>query len=522
MSYVGPGSPTTFNGTDPDLGGDSAVINLNQWFQAGDQAYILVASAMVLLMPPGLGLLYSGLARRKSALSMIFACMASFSVMTFQWYFWGYSLAFSPTGTSGYIGDLRHFGLMNTLGAPSPGSPLIPELLYAFYQMMFAATTAAIVVGAIAERGRILPMMVFIFFWATLVYCPIACWGWNTGGWAFNYGVMDYAGGGPVEIGSGMSALAYSMVLGRRQEKMMINFRPHNVSLIMLGTTLLWFGWLGFNGGSAFGANLRAVMACWNSNLTAMFAAMTWVLLDFRLARKWSMVGWCSGAISGLVAATPASGFITPWGSVVLGVVTGIVCNFATKVKYYVKIDDALDVFAEHAVGGMLGLFFNAIFGADYIIGLDGVNTGVLAGGWLNHNYGQMYVQLSYIVAATVYAFVMSALIAYAINYTPGLHLRASEEAELLGMDDDQLGEFAYDYVEVRRDYLAWTPSKKQVPGEDDQTVPTRQRHGILEHGEMLEGRSPDRSSGEEHTGVQGDRHGVMAEKVEHPRANGK
>jgi Amt family ammonium transporter len=197
--------------------------------------------------------------------------------------------------------------------------------------MQFAAVTAAIIIGAIAERGRLLPMMVFIFFWATLVYCPVACWAWNINGWAFKYGVYDYAGGGPVEIVSGMTALAYSMVLGRRQERMMVNFRPHNVSLITLGTTLLWFGWLGFNGGSAFGANLRAVMASWNTNLTAMFGAVTWVLLDFRLAKKWSMVGWCSGAISGLVAATPASGFITPWASVILGIVAGAVANFGTK-----------------------------------------------------------------------------------------------------------------------------------------------------------------------------------------------
>jgi ammonia channel protein AmtB len=198
-------------------------------------------------------------------------------------------------------------------------------------KMQFCAVTGAIVMGAVAERGRMIPAMVFIFIWATLVYCPIACWAWNINGWGYVYGVLDYAGGGPVEIGSGMSALAYSMVLGRRQERMMLNFRPHNVSLILLGTVFLWFGWLGFNGGSSFGANLRATMACWNSNLTAMFAAITWVLLDWRLARKWSMVGWCSGTISGLVAATPASGYLTPWGSIILGIITGGVCNWATK-----------------------------------------------------------------------------------------------------------------------------------------------------------------------------------------------
>jgi len=199
--------------------------------------------------------------------------------------------------------------------------------------MMFCATTAAIVMGAVAERGRLIPAMVFTFVWATLVYCPVACWAWNVNGWAFKYGVLDYAGGGPVEVVSGFSALAYSMILGKRQEKMMLNFRPHNVSLITLGTILLWFGWLGFNGGSSFGANLRAVYACFNSCLTSMVAAATWVLLDFRLARKWSMVGWCSGCISGLVAATPTSGFIPLWASVILGVVTGIVSNFSTKSK---------------------------------------------------------------------------------------------------------------------------------------------------------------------------------------------
>jgi Amt family ammonium transporter len=517
MSYSWVGPPTEFNGTNEFLGGDSDTENLNQWYQSGDQAYIIVASAMVLVMVPGLGFLYSGLARRKSALSLIWACMASSSVITFQWYFWGYSLALSQYGTSGFIGDLSKFGLMKTLGAPSPGSPLIPDLLYAFYQMQFCAVTAAIIVGASAERGRLIPMMVFIFLWATIVYCPVACWVWNVNGWAFKWGVLDYAGGGPVEIVSGMSALAYSMVLGRRQEKMMLNFRPHNVSLITLGTVLLWFGWLGFNGGSAFGANLRATMACWNTNLTAMFAAMTWVALDWRLARKWSMVGWCSGTISGLVAATPASGFLTPWGSVVLGIVTGVVCNFATKVKFWIKIDDALDVFAEHGVAGMVGLLFNGILGASYIVGLDGVNAGVVPGGWLNHNWKQLYIQFAYILACTAYSFVVSAILAYGINFTPGLKLRASEEAELLGMDDDQLGEFAYDYVEVRRDYLAWTPAKDEPSTTEAAGMPQGERHGISEHSQMFEGKEPSESSGEghAHTGIGGDRHGIAAEKAE-------
>lgn len=525
-SYNWLGPPSDFGlATNNDTGGDSRLENVNKWFQSGDQAYIIVASAMVLVMIPGLGFLYSGLARRKSALSLMWACMMAGSVITFQWYFWGFSLTFSATGTSGFIGDLKHFGLMDVLAAPSVGSPLIPNLLYAFYQMQFCGVTAAIVAGAVAERGRLLPFCIWTFFWATLVYNPIACWAWNPNGWAYKYGVLDYAGGGPVEIGSGLSALAYSMVLGKRQEKMMLNFRPHNVSFILLGTVFLWFGWLGFNGGSSFGANLRATMACWNSNLTATFAAFTWVLLDYRLARKWSMVGWCSGTISGLVAATPASGFITPWGSVVLGVTTGVIANFSTKIKYWIRIDDSMDVFAEHGVAGMVGLMFNALFGADYIIGLDGVNTGLQntttgtnAGGWLNHNYRQFYIQLAYVIAATGYSFVVSAILAYAINYIPGLHLRATEEAELLGMDDDQLGEFAYDYVEVRRDYLAWTPASKDQNGVDPE-MPQEHRHGIPEHSAML--KKDEFSNASDHSGAgghgpvaQGDRHGIAAEEA--------
>ncbi|KAB8346223.1 hypothetical protein FH972_023268 [Carpinus fangiana] len=513
MSYTSSGAPAVFNGTDDGQGGNADLTNLNQWYQSGDQAYIIIASAMVLVMVPGLGFLYSGLARRKSALSMVWACLMSMSVITFQWYFWGYSLAFSPSN-NGFIGTLSEFGLMNTLAIPSPGSPLIPTLLYSFYQMQFCAVTAAIVMGAIAERGRLVPAMVFTFFWATIVYCPLACWAWNVNGWGFVWGVADYAGGGPVEIGSGLSALAYSMVLGRRQEKMMLNFRPHNVSLITLGTILLWFGWLGFNGGSAFGANLRAVMACWNSNLTAAFASITWVILDWRLARKWSMVGWCSGAISGLVAATPASGYVTPWGSVILGIVTGIVCNFATKIKYWIRIDDSMDVFAEHGIAGMLGLLANALFGASYIVGLDGVNVGYADIGWIQQNWKQLYIQFAYIVACSAYAFGVSAILAFIINKIPGLKLRVSEEAELLGTDDDQLGEFAYDYVEVRRDYLAWTPASKGASADPD--VAAGDRHGIPAHSQMLEGKEPsDSSSGNYHPVAAGDRHGIAYEKVE-------
>ncbi|ODQ68320.1 ammonium transporter [Nadsonia fulvescens var. elongata DSM 6958] len=452
----------------------------NVWeftYNPAEIGYILISTAMVFIMIPGLGFLYSGLARRKSALSMIWACLMACCVAIFQWYFWGYSLAFSSTATNGFIGNLDNFGLRIILNNDTADSAY-PELLFAGFQGMFAAVTAAIIMGGAAERGRLLPAMIFVFVWLTIVYCPIACWIWGPDGWAgIRWGVLDYAGGGPVEIGSGLGGLGYAFVLGSRKEKLMLNFRPHNVSLVTLGTVLLWFGWLGFNGGSALGANLRAVYAVWNSNICAAFGAMAWCLLDFRLEKKWSTVAVCSGIISGLVAATPASGVIPLWASVILGILAGVVCNFATQVKYLVKIDDSFDTFAEHGVAGIIGLIFNALFGADYIIGLDGVTEH--EGGWLSHNYKQLYKQIAYIAATCGYTFFMTVLICYVINYIPGCQLRSSEEAEFRGMDEDQIGEFAYDYVEVRRDYLAWTPPTANCM---ENTQPDRTTYHVAEN----------------------------------------
>ncbi|ANB11033.1 ammonium permease MEP3 [Sugiyamaella lignohabitans] len=425
--------------------GDSST-NFN--FDTGDVGYLMVSTCMVFIMIPGLGFLYSGLARRKSALSMIWFTLSAGCVGIFQWYFWGYSLTFSPTATNGYIGNLYQFGMRHVLG----GDATYPELLFAGYQGMFQAVTVAIVMGGAAERGRLFPAMVVTFLWATLVYCPLACWAWGPNGWAgAQWGVLDFAGGGPVEIGSGVAGLAYSIALGRRKEQLLLNFRPHNVSLVTLGTVLLWFGWLGFNGGSALGANLRAVYAVWNSNLCAAFGAMAWCLLDFRLEKKWSTVAICSGIISGLVAATPAAGNIPMWASVILGATAGIVCNFSTQIKYLIHADDSMDTFAEHAMAGIIGLLFNGLFAETWIIGLDGVT--VHPGGWMSHNWKQLYKQFAYLCACMGYCFVVTLLICYAVNYIPGCHLRVTEDGERGGIDEDQIGEFAYDYVEIRRNY---------------------------------------------------------------------
>lgn len=428
-------------------------------YDSGDVGYLLVSTCMVMIMIPGLGFLYSGLARRKSALSMIWLCLMAGCVTMFQWYFWGYSLAFSSTATNGYIGNLDSFGFRNVLG----GDATYPEMLFGIYQGMFAAVTVAIVCGGAAERGRLFPQMVFSFVWCTIVYCPLACWAWSGNGWAAKWGVLDYAGGGPVEIGSGVGGFAYALALGRRKEKLLINFRPHNVSLVTLGTVVLWFGWLGFNGGSALGANLRSVYAVWNSCICAAFGAMTWCLLDFRLEKKWSTVAVCSGIISGLVAATPCSGVIPLWGSAVLGIVAGIVCNFSTQIKYLLNVDDSMDTFAEHGMAGIIGLIFNALFGADYVIGLDGVTEH--PGGWVSHNWKQLYKQIAYVAATCGYTFVMTVLICLVLNKIPYCQLRVSEDAEMRGVDEDQIGEFAYDYVEVRRDFLAWTPPSQNLTG---------------------------------------------------------
>ncbi|KIJ38501.1 hypothetical protein M422DRAFT_210942 [Sphaerobolus stellatus SS14] len=456
----------------------------NNLYDRGDVGFIILCGALVSFMIPGVAFLYSGLARRKSALALIWAVCASNAIVIFQWFFWGYSLAFSPTATNGFIGNVEHFGLRGVLAEPSPATTFIPELLYAFFQMEFAAVTTAILMGGVAERGRVLPAMLFTFCWVTIVYCPLACWAWNVNGWANKWGVLDFAGGGPVEIGSGVGGLAYSLVLGRRQEKELLNFRPHNVSFVALGTWVLWLGTCRvFNAGSALGANLRAVVAAWNSFMCAAVAGVTWCLLDFRLEKKWTMVGFCSGTIAGLVAATPSSGMVPIWASLVIGVLTGAVCNYATKLKFFLRVDDALDLFAEHAIGGVVGLLSNALFAEREIVALDGVS--VIAGGWLNQNWKQLYKQFAYILACSAYTFVVTCILAKGIDMIPGLSLRASEYAEELGMDETEIGEFANDYIEIRRDFLDWTaPSngfKDSTGSKPAHAYAAGDRHGMPE-----------------------------------------
>jgi Amt family ammonium transporter len=314
-------------------------------YSPGDIGFVLAMTALVWIMIPGVGFFYGGLLRRKNALSMIYSSMMTLAIVSFQWFFWGFSLAFSDTASK-FIGDLKYFALKGVLETPSVGSARIPSIVFCIYQLMFAAITPMLAIGAFAERAHLGPVMVFVFIWSTLVYDPIACWTWNPNGWSFIMGGLDFAGGSPVHISSGTAALAISIYLGKRRgygtER--LAYKPNNTSYVILGTVLLWFGWFGFNGGSGLSANLRAAQAFIVTNLAASVSGITWMLWDWRIERKWSAVGFCSGAIAGLVAITPASGFVGAPAAVAFGVVAGTLCNWATQIKFVFGFDDALDV----------------------------------------------------------------------------------------------------------------------------------------------------------------------------------
>ncbi|KAN0086300.1 Ammonium transporter AmtB-like domain containing protein [Tylopilus felleus] len=422
-------------------------------YNLGDIAWTLASTALVFIMIPGVGFFYSGLLRRKNALSMIYLSMMTVAVVSFQWFFWGYSLAFSATGGK-FIGNLDNFALRNVSDQPFGGNTRVPILVFCVFQLMFAAITPMIAIGAVAERSRLGPLLVFVFVWSTLVYDPIACWTWNPNGWAFILGGLDFAGGTPVHISSGSAALAISLYLGKRRgygtER--LAYKPNNTTYVILGTVFLWFGWFGFNGGSALSANYRAIEACIVTNLAASVGGLTWMLWDWRLERKWSAVGFCSGAIAGLVAITPGSGYVGTPASVLFGFMAGTVCNFATQLKFIFKYDDTLDIFASHAIGGIVGNLLTGLFAQTSIAGADG--SAPIPGGWLDHNYRQLGIQLADSMSGLSYSFVVTTIILWVMHFIPFLRLRCDEETEIIGVDDAEMGEFAYDYVGIEAELL--------------------------------------------------------------------
>ncbi|KAJ1020149.1 hypothetical protein NDA16_004429 [Ustilago loliicola] len=411
-------------------------------YNLGNMAWIIVSTALVFIMIPGVGFFYSGLLRKKSALSMLWMSMALLAVVSFQWFFWGFSLAFSTSSTNPFIGNLDNFGLMGVDMNVSTGGTAIPQLLYCIYQMMFACITVVIACGAFADRARLGPVLIFAFAFVTIVYCPIAYWTWNVGlGWSNKMGGLDFAGGTPVHIASGTAALAISIFLGKRKGygTEQLAYRPHNVAYCILGTVFLWFGWFGFNGGSALGANLRAVQAMMVTQVAASVGALTWMFWDWRLERKWSAIGFCSGAISGLVAITPASGYVGTPAAVAFGVVGGTACNFATGLKNILGYDDALDIFAAHGIGGMVGNILTAFFADSRVASFDGSTP--IPGGWINKNWIQLGYQLADSASGFGWSFVVTMILLFAIDRIPGCHFRASEDDEMLGIDLAQIGE---------------------------------------------------------------------------------
>jgi Amt family ammonium transporter len=311
---------------------------------------------------------------------------------------------------------------------------------------MFAAITPALALGASAERTRIVPAIFFLFLWSTFVYDFVAYWNWAPNGWLRTLGALDFAGGSPVHISSGASGLALAYVVGKRHGYGHQQFKPHNLSSVFLGTALLWFGWFGFNGGSALAANSRAIIAVVNSNLAACAGGLTWVLLDYYQQHHFSAFGFCSGAIAGLVSITPAAGFVYPWAALIFGVLGAICCELFIRVKHRLGFDDALDAFGVHGVGGLIGGLLTGIFASKQVASLDGT---VIPGGWIDGNYMQLVYQLCSCICTFLWAFVVTFLLGYAMNHLPYMGWRLSVDEELQGVDRAQMNAGAYDYIEV-------------------------------------------------------------------------
>jgi Amt family ammonium transporter len=394
-----------------------------------------MATALVMIMLPGLALFYGGLVRRKNVLSTIMHSFFGLAIVSVVWVLVGFSLAFGPDATgNGLIGNLDYVGFFNVGLTPSTVyATTIPFVLFAAFQLMFAAITPALITGAFAERKRFASFVLFTVLWSILVYSPIAHWVWASDGWLFKLGALDFAGGTVVHASSGVSALIVALVIGRR----VVNgegLEPHDIPMTVLGAGLLWFGWFGFNAGSAVAANGLAASAFIVTNTAAAAATLTWVGASYVHKKKVSVVGAACGAVAGLVAITPASGFVTPGGAIVIGLVAGGLCYSATLLRARLKVDDALDVFAVHGVGG--------VFGA--------LATGVLATsavqasfkGLIDGNAGQVVTQIIAVAATIAYAVVATFAIVKVVDGILGIRITARQEE--LGLDLAVHGEVAY------------------------------------------------------------------------------
>jgi ammonium transporter, Amt family len=408
---------------------------------AADNAWVLVSSALVLLMTPGLAMFYGGMTRSKNVLSTMMHSFFLMGLASIIWLFYGFSMAFGPDAFSGLVGNLQHFALNGVGGAvwPDPANPKdtlsICGTTFMIFQCMFAVITPALISGAFAERMKFSSFIVFMFLWMTFVYCPVAHWVWGPDGWLGAMGAMDFAGGTVVHINAGVAALACALVIGKRKGYGTVPMMPHNLTLTLLGAGLLWFGWFGFNAGSALKANEGASMAFVVTHMATAAAALSWVFAEWIIKGKPTTLGVASGAVAGLVAITPASGFVGPVSSVILGAVAGVVCYLAVLAKSSLGYDDSLDVVGVHGVGGIWGALATGLFASKAInsAGSDGLFFG---------NAGQLLTQFWAVLATVVYSLVVTLIILYVIKAVMGL--RVSEEDEVVGVDTSVHGEAGY------------------------------------------------------------------------------
>ncbi len=403
---------------------------------AGDTAWVLTAAALVMLMTPALGFFYGGLVRRKNVLSTIMHSFFILALISVQWVLWGYSLAFGPD-VAGIIGNLSWVGLNGVGMEPNPDyAKTIPHQAFMVFQMMFAVITPALITGAFAERKRFKAFVIFSLAWATLVYDPVAHWVWANGGWLKSLGALDFAGGTVVHITSGVSALVAALVLGPRVGFGEEPMDPHDLTMTVLGAALLWFGWFGFNAGSALAAGELAVNAFVVTNTAAAMAALTWMTVSWAHHGRPSVLGAAAGAVAGLVAITPASGYVNATAAIIIGLGAGIFCYWAIQLRTKLtRIDDALDVWGVHGVGGTWGALATGLF-ATVAVNPDAAN------GLFYGDPSQLLKQLVAVVVVWIYSAVVTWLILKVIDITVGL--RVEEREEVLGLDTTQHGEVAY------------------------------------------------------------------------------
>jgi Amt family ammonium transporter len=401
----------------------------------GDTAWVLVSTALVMLMTPGLALFYAGMVRRKNVLGTIMHSFIAIALVSIQWLLFGYSLAFGPD-LRGIIGDLSWAGLQGVGFAPNADyAPTVPHLAFMIYQMMFAVITPALISGAFAERMKFSAYLVFCLAWTTLVYDPVAHWVWGAGGWLKHLGVLDFAGGIVVHATSGFSALAAALYIGKRKGFLVEHMPPHDLPLTVLGAGLLWFGWFGFNAGSALSSGGLATMAFVTTHTAAVSATLTWVLVEWFHRGKPTMFGAATGAIAGLATITPAAGFVGPMAALCIGAAAGLLCYTALNAKTKFGYDDSLDAFGVHGVGGSLGTILAGVF-ASLAINAAGAN-GLLLG-----NPRQLAIQAGSVALVAVYSFVVSLVLFKAIDLAVGLRVTKDEETE--GLDISQHGESGY------------------------------------------------------------------------------